>query len=130
MSQKSIELILLRQFVSYIAFPIFILDAKRNLIFCNGSAEKILGFRFSEVGEMSEKEWSIFFLPYNSQDESSPKEKSPFFIANTNHTPAFDDFYINNIEGKRKHIQLFVFPIINQLDHFLGSVVFFQEINE
>ena len=52
MSQKPIELILMRQLASTLAMPIFLVDADGTLAFYNEPAERVLGMRFEETGEM------------------------------------------------------------------------------
>ena len=45
MSQKAIELILMRQLASSLAMPIFLVDPSGNLVFYNEPAEQLLGSR-------------------------------------------------------------------------------------
>ena len=56
MSSHPIELILLKQWASYIAIPMWITDAEGNLLFYNEPAESILGHRFEEAGEINAQE--------------------------------------------------------------------------
>lgn len=53
MSQKEIEVILARHLASYLAMPIFLVDPEGTLVYYNDPAEKILGLRFAETGEVS-----------------------------------------------------------------------------
>lgn len=128
MAQKSIELILFRQLANYLVTPVFIVDPDGNLIFFNEAAEKILGFKFSEAGEMPAEEWSVVFEPKHRDGSLIPPEKLPLFITYTQHRPAHDNFYIVNLQGKMWHIEVFTLPIINQIGDFLGAVAFFQEM--
>jgi len=61
MPQKEIELILLRQWASYLAMPIFVAGSDENLLFYNEPAGVLLGRRFDEAGEMPLQEMSTLF---------------------------------------------------------------------
>lgn len=128
MAQKSIELILLKQFGDHFARPFFIIDNVGNLVFCNEAAEKILGFRFSETGEMPADEWATVFVPQEKSGRIINPEKLPTFTAFNKHTVAQGTFYIRNLKNQLVHIQIFVLPIINQTSTFLGAAAFFQEV--
>ena len=52
MAQKAVELILMRQLASYLAVPIFLVDPEGNLLYYNEPAERLLGRRYDETGEM------------------------------------------------------------------------------
>ena len=58
MAQKAVELILMRQLASYLAVPIFLVDPDGNLLYYNEPAERLLGRRYDETGEMPVAEWS------------------------------------------------------------------------
>ena len=63
MTQKPIELILTRHLASNLAMPIFLVDADGTLIFYNEPAERLLGMRFEETGEMPANEWATKWMP-------------------------------------------------------------------
>ena len=62
-----IEIILNRQLADCLSMPVFITDTTGNLIFYNEPAEKILGARFEDTGEMKAETWSTIF---KQQDET------------------------------------------------------------
>lgn len=128
MQAKSIELILFRQLAYYLAIPIFIVDINGNLLFCNEEAENILGFRFSDTGEMPAAEWSTVFIPQDKEGNMIPAEKLPLSISYKTFAPAFDCFYIRNLRNEIKYLSVSTLPIINQIQTVLGAVAFFQEI--
>ena len=70
MSQKPIEVILTRQLASTLAMPVFLVDPDGTLLFYNEPAERLLGMRFDETGEMSAGEWSSLWVP--SEDDGRP----------------------------------------------------------
>ena len=51
--QKSLVLILAREFASQLAMPMFVADGDGTLIFYNEAAEHVLGRSFAEVGELT-----------------------------------------------------------------------------
>ena len=70
MAQKAVELILMRQLASYLAVPIFLVDPEGNLLYYNEPAERLLGRRYDETGEMPLAEWSTVFTP--TAEDGSP----------------------------------------------------------
>lgn len=63
MAQKPIEVILTRQLASSLAMPIFLVDEDGVLVFYNEPAERVLGMRFEETGEMPANEWATLRDP-------------------------------------------------------------------
>ncbi len=61
MAAYGIEIILNRQLADCLSVPVFITDTVGNLIFYNEPAEKILGSRFEETGEMKVETWGTIF---------------------------------------------------------------------
>ena len=59
---EPIEIILLRQWASYLGLPVWIMDAEGSLIFYNEAAELLLGGRrFEESGAISVEDLSSLF---------------------------------------------------------------------
>jgi PAS domain S-box-containing protein len=129
MPQKSIEIILFRQLVTYITTPSFILDVDGSILYCNSAVEKISGFKFSEIGESHIKHWQSLFSPKDKNGNLMPLEESPLYIASTQYSLAHGEFYIMNLqEVELKKIELFAIPILNNTHTFLGVIAFFQEV--
>ena len=57
MAQKAVELILMRQLASCLAVPVFLVDPEGTLLYYNEPAERLLGRRYDETGEMPASEW-------------------------------------------------------------------------
>src|SRR4029453_4991519 len=72
-AQKPIELILARQLATHLAMPIFLVDADGTLVFFNEPAERILGRRFDETGEMPAAAWSPTSPPRASSAVASTR---------------------------------------------------------
>jgi PAS domain-containing protein len=127
MSQKPIELILMRQLASTLAMPIFIVDADGTLAFYNEPAERVLGMRFEETGEMPADEWSTIWTPTRADGSALAAERLPLMIAVAERKPAHGDFWIRGLDGTRRHIEATAFPLMRLTDHVLGAVVIFWE---
>ena len=61
--QKSLVLILAREFASNLAMPIYIADADETLVYFNEPAERIAGRSFAETGEMPVRHWTRLLVP-------------------------------------------------------------------
>jgi len=127
MPQKPIELILARQLSSHLTMPVFIVDPRGTLLFYNEAAEKILGEKFDETGEMPAGEWSTIFTPMDQDGKSIPPEDLPLMIALNDRRPASKRFYIRGIDGVVREIEVTAFPITGQANRFLGGVAIFWE---
>ena len=127
MSQKPIELILMRQLASSLAMPIFLVDADGALVFYNEPAERVLGMRFDETGEMPADEWSTLWDPTQADGRPLPPERVPLMVAVAQRKPAHEEFWIHGLDGKRRHIEATAFPLVRLTDQVLGAVVLFWE---
>ncbi len=128
MWQKEIEAILARQLASYLAMPIFIVDPQGTLIFYNEPAEKILGRRFEDTGEMPVAEWSTIFKPTDETGAPLAPETLPLVIALKERRPAHRSLRIYGLDGVLRQIEVTAFPLIGQAERYLGAVAIFWEI--
>jgi PAS domain-containing protein len=129
MSQKDIEVILLRQLASYLATPVFIVDPLGNLIFYNEPAEKVLGRRFEETGEMPAAEWGAAWTPVDEKGKPLPPEALPLSLALAEGKPSCRRFWIRGLDGVRRYIEAVAFPLIGQARRRLGAAVIFSEVS-
>jgi PAS domain-containing protein len=129
MSQKAIELILMRQLASSLAMPIFLVDPSGSLLFYNEPAEQLLGSRYDETGEMSMKEWSSLFAPIGEDGSTLPGEALPLNIALHKHRAAHLAFWIRGLDGVSRKIGATAFPLEGQGGRQLGAVgIFWEEV--
>ena len=129
MSQKAIEVILTRQLASYLATPIFLVDDMGTLVFYNEPAERVLGMRFEETGEMPASEWSVLWNPTGDDGLPLAPEQIPLMIAVAERRPAHAKFWIQGLDGVRRRLENTAFPLIGQADRSLGAVGIFWETN-
>ena len=127
MAQKAIELILARQLASCLAMPIFIVDRTGILVFYNEPAEKILGLRFDETGELGPAEWATKFEPTDDAGMALAPEAIPLYVALAEHQPAHGTFWIQGLDGQRRYIAVTAFPIIGQAERQHGAIAIFWE---
>lgn len=130
MAQREIELILTRQLASYLAMPIFIVDADGTLVFYNESAEPILGQRFEETGEMPAAEWATRFRTVDDEGTPIPPERLPLMIALREKKPAHLLFWIQGLDNVRRRIETTAVPLIGQARRHLGAVAIFWEVHD
>ena len=127
MSQKPIELILMRQLASSLAMPIFLVDADGTLVFYNEPAERVLGMRFEEIGEMPASEWSTRWEFTDVDGRPLAPDQLPLMIAVAKRKPTHGKLWIRGLDGARRRIDATAFPLINLTDRVLGAVVLFWE---
>ena len=127
MSQKAVELILMRQLASSLAMPIFLVDPSGSLLFYNEAAEQLLGSRYDETGEMSMGQWSNRFAPIAEDGSPVPAEALPLSIALQKQRAAHLDFWIRGSDGASKKVGATAFPLEGQGGRQLGAVGIFWE---
>lgn len=128
MGQREIEVILLRQLASYLAVPIFIVDPAGTLLYYNEPAETLLGQRFEETGAMAQDEWATSFRPIDSAGNHLPGEQLPLVRALAERCPAHATFWIEGLDGVRRHLSVTAFPLEGQSGRLLGAVALFWEV--
>ena len=86
--QKSLVLILAREFASNLAMPIYIADADETLVYFNEPAERIAGRSFAETGEMPVRHWTRLLVPRGADGAELSREEMPGGIAFIERRPA------------------------------------------
>lgn len=122
-----IELILLKHWASYMATPIWIMDATGDLLFYNEPAEQILGKRFDEVGEINAKAISELFE--TSDMDGSPLENHdvPVVVALTERIPAHRRIRFKTLDQAWREVEIAAVPIEGQGNRHLGAMAMFWE---
>jgi hypothetical protein len=124
-----IQMILTRQLAGYLSVPLFLVDPKGDLLFYNEPAEVILGRRFEETGAMPAAVWASIFTPVDDQGQPIPPADLPLMRALARQRPAYRRFYIQGLNGKRRHIEVAAIPIQGLKGEFLGAAALFWEID-
>lgn len=130
MAAYEIEIILNRQLADCLSMPVFITDTTGNLIFYNESAEKVLGSRFEETGEMKVEMWSTIFKQKDDHGNLISPENLPLVRTLRDRYPYHKTFWIESLQGKSEKISVTSYPIIGRAGKFLGAVAIFWEAKD
>ena len=125
MTQREVELILLRQLASYLTIPIFVVDAKGTLIYFNEPAENFLARRFDETEELTLEEWTEIVAPSGPDGAPLLPDQRPILASLEEHRPAHAKIWISDQVGQRHEIEVTTFPIVGQAGRHLGAVALF-----
>ena len=122
MAQQPLEIILLRQWATHLAIPIWIAGMDGNLIFYNEPAEALLGIRFDEAGEMPLDQLSEIFNIADTDGSPIPPDEIPLGIALMRRRPAHRALRYRALDGVWHDAEITAFPIEGQGGRELGAV--------
>jgi PAS domain-containing protein len=125
--QKSLVLILAREFAANLAMPIYIADADETLVYFNEPAERIAGRSFAETGEMPVRLWTRMLVPRGVDGASLRREETPGGIAYTERRPAHGSMRITGLDGSEREIATTALPLLGPDNEFHGIMVIFWE---
>jgi PAS domain-containing protein len=128
MTQREVELILVRQLASYLTLPIFVVDPRGNLLYYNEPAEVLLGRRYEETGEMAVDEWGTVFVPRDSDGVPLPPNALPLVRALQHHRPEHGRMVIDGLDGVRRTLDVTALPLVGQHGRELGAMAVFWEV--
>jgi PAS domain-containing protein len=127
MTQKDIELILLRQWASHLSMPIFLTGADGELLFYNEPAEALIGLRFDEAGEMPASLIARIFKTKNADGTPMTADQLPLTVALQQRRPSHRVVRFEGLDGVSRVVEVTAVPITAQGERNLGAVVFFWE---
>lgn len=130
MAQAAIELILFRQLATSLAVPVFVVDAKGDMVFLNEAAERLLGLRFDDLDELPFDAWSRSFKPRNPDGASVTPESLPLVQAIVSRRPAHGPLVITGNDGTERAIEVTAFPLEGGQGRLIGAVAMFWERDE
>ena len=125
-----IEIILNRQLADCLSMPVFITDTTGNLIFYNEPAEKVLGARFEDTGEMKAETWSTVFKQQDETGRLLQPDELPLMRTLRDHYPYHKTFRLVSLKGNAEIISVTSYPIIGRTGKFLGAVAIFWSPKE
>jgi hypothetical protein len=126
-AQKSLPLILAREFAANLATPMVLMDERGSLVFFNEPAEQIIGQTHAEVGELGPDEWGRLFKVEKIDGTPVAVEKTPAGVTLAKRRPAHDTLAFTTIDGVRHEIAVTAFPLLGREDELLGVVSVFWE---
>jgi PAS domain-containing protein len=130
MSQKAIEIILMRQLASYLAMPILLFDADGTLVFYNEPAEAISGLRFDETGELGLEELQSMFHLTAEDGSPLPIDVRPSVVAVQQRRASHLVYWMVGADGARRKLEATGFPLEGQGGRHLGAVVILWEASQ
>jgi PAS domain S-box-containing protein len=125
---KSLPLILAREFAANIATPVTVMDEHGRLVYFNEPAERILGQRYAEVGELAPHEWTRLFAVEQLDGTPVRLDEMPVGIAHRERCPAHDTLAFTTQDGTRHEIEVTAFPLLGREEDFFGVVAVFWEL--
>ena len=126
-AQQPLEMILLRQLASYLATPIWIMDASGDLLYYNEPAEGLLGVQFDDAGPIQAGDLAAMFETTDPNGEPLSDEDLPVVIALTKRVPAHRAIRIHGLDGVWRDIEVTATPLVGQGNRFLGAFATFWE---
>ena len=127
MANKPIEIILMRQLAVTLATPIFLIDTTGRLVFYNEAAERLLGLRFEETGEMPMDEWGRRWQPTCEDGSPMPPDRVPLAIALRERRTVHARMGIRGADGVVRQIQVTGVPLIAMPGELVGAAAIFWE---
>lgn len=124
---RNLTLILARQFAAQLATAVFLVDHDGAVIYFNEAAERLLGRRFMEGGNMSAEEWFQTFRPRRPSGEQMPMEQLPIGVAIVQREPAHGEVLIRGADGVDRKIEATSFPLFAHTEDLVGAISFFWE---
>ena len=127
MPQKPVELILVQQLASCLAVPLLLLDPAGNVVFYNEAAERLVGRRYEETGEIPRDEWVTVFEPMSEDGVAIPLDALPLAIALRERRASHRAFRLRGLDGGLRHVEETAFPLEGQGGRFVGAVAMIWE---
>ena len=122
MAVDPIEIVLLRQWASYIAVPIWITDTEGRLLFYNESVEPIIGLRFEEADELPAEDLADRFAMCEVDGTPISNHDRPLIIALTKQMPAHRRIGMRNADTSMRELEVTAIPILSTGDRHLGAM--------
>jgi PAS domain-containing protein len=128
--QQPIEIILLRQWASHMAMPVWIAGERGELLYYNEPAEALLGKRFEEAGEMRLRDLPKIFETTTPEGEPLLPSDLPLAMALTKRRPAHLRVRITALDGETRLLDITAVPLQVQGGGYLGAMAVFWEPHE
>lgn len=123
--QKHLVLIIAREFAANLATPTAIADEEGTVVFYNEPAERLIGRRFAESGEMPMDEWTVGLMPRTREAEPLPPERRPARIALDEKRASHLGFRLTSEDGVDRDVAVTAFPLFAHADEFVGVIAIF-----
>ncbi len=128
MAQQAIELILLRQWASYLTIPVMLVDREGLLLFYNEAAEKVLGQRFEDVDDLRAESLAELFQLRHEDGRKLTAEEHPLGVALHERRPSHLRMRLRALDGSWRLIESTAMPVEAQGTRHLGAFAMFWEV--
>jgi PAS domain-containing protein len=128
--QQPIEIIMLRQWASHMAMPVWVAGEKGELLYYNEPAEELLGRRFDEAGEMRLKDLPSIFRTSAPDGEPLGPDDLPLAKALNERQPAHQRVRITALDGATRLLHITEVPLLARGGTYLGAMAVFWELAE
>lgn len=130
-AQKSLPLILAREFAANLATPLVVLDEEGTIVFYNEPAERIIGQSPGELGNLPEQEWRARFPAERLDGTPVADEDQPTAVARRERHPTHETLVYRMLDGQKHTLAVTAIPLLGREDELLGVVaVFWEQRNE
>ena len=126
-AQQPIEIILLRQWASHMAMPVWIAGTRGQLLYYNEPAEALLGKRYDEAGEMRLKDLPKIFETTAPDGTPIADADLPLGIALRERHPVHMKVRITALDGATRLLDITAVPLQVQGGQYLGALAMFWE---
>jgi PAS domain-containing protein len=116
-------MILLKQWASLIAVPVWITDADGRLLYYNEPTEEIIGLRFEDAGELSAEQLAEVFVICDLDGSPLSNDDRPLMIALTKQMSAHRRIRFLRADKQWREIAVTAIPIIGEGNRHLGAMV-------
>lgn len=125
--QQPIEMILTRQWASYLALPVWLMSASGQLLYYNEAAEPLLGRPFEEEDLLSTEGLAVEFEATDLDGRPLEDAEIPITAALDSARPVHRRLRIRGRDQQSRLLDVTAFPVIGQTGKLLGGVALFWE---
>lgn len=126
-AQKPIELILLRELARRLEFPVNIVDCQGRAVYFNEAAERLLGWRHEDTGEIPMAELAERLAPLDEDGAPIPADQLPIGVALRERRPQQGRLCVHHADGTPRWITTTSVPLDGQGGTLLGAMAIFWE---
>ena len=128
MPQQPIELILLRQWASYLAMPVIVAGSDHNVAYYNEAAEALAGLPLEEAGELPVERLSTMFQMTAEDGSPLSPDDLPLSLALQERKPSHRRLRYLALDGVWRLVDVTAFPVEGQEGRHLGAAAIFWEV--